>query len=952
MVLLHQLMVRGVRSVGCSEEETQVIRFLDPLTIISGPNGSGKTTLIEALNYITTGALPSGKLASFVHSLEVSLKPRVDGLVKLQFSDCKGRLCVATKRVNATMSKVGKLQCKSDEFNIQITSSDGHVSSLSSKIVHLLGVPAPILDNVIFCHQEESDWPLSEPKELKLRFDRIFQLTRFVKALEIMKKMKRDCEEQLKTIMEKQACKEMVLKSKAKYVHQRESCESLRKDSKEKIRSLDLILRSCAELIADSNEHILKLENLERKAEVKRAELRMLSEQLACITVAPYPGSEDDLRAEILEIDSSSELHELESKRDHLKKKIESISRDIILVKKERQEAECEIRKVMGMEMVCNDLQNEVNKIGNELVSAYGFHGPNYVDELRNRISSEEKEMEDLRKVSTTVRENEQSRVDAAHMEFTRLTCEADSVSFAIEQANRQIGSEERKLQDAVSSQADLTELASKIENIESLLSKLPQIDEKKTELLHSQRESLRKEIELLRERCLNAEKFEEAKLKMERKQSEKDEIELRLKTFLEKHTGTFLSAFGEVAVGPWSTDVNGKLKSVEESNVAAESELKRYERDLDRAHQVIKQSKVEEQKLLSEVEQLKEKISDLCSCSSHDVVDNLSETRHLLSKSRKELASLSTKALLYESWSEEVMKRSCCPLCERRFSNKGGAAELSGKLLDMSLSMPNDIERLERQVQEAEEKERRLANALVFVDQCKKIMEEKVRSVRKQISDYLNEEATLTEKVQQLRETHTKGISFYKQLLEVKADVSLMDSLLSSVLTLATELDKLRENLSDLPHSFPLSDLHRDICNKEELLTSVNVEIEKMQLALTERNKLMAELHIFKERRISLGEFAAQSTHIQQLLAQHRADIAKLTERHREIVEQDLPRARNVLNQAKNARDIAERFAKEQEEIKLCEIRGMRNRLNDYVSLLDRLAKASLAGGGETVDP
>ncbi|KAK6009260.1 hypothetical protein OSTOST_25837, partial [Ostertagia ostertagi] len=73
----------------------------------------------------------------------------------------------------------------------------------------------------------------------------------------------------------------------------------------------------------------------------------------------------------------------------------------------------------------------------------------------------------------------------------------------------------------------------------------------------------------------------------------------------------------------------------------------------------------------------------------------------------------------LYESWSEEVTKRSCCPLCERRFTSKTGAIELSGKLLDMSLAVPEDIERLERQVKEEEEKERRLANALIHVDQC-----------------------------------------------------------------------------------------------------------------------------------------------------------------------------------------------------------------------------------------
>lgn len=83
--------------------------------------------------------------------------------------------------------QLGKLQCKSDEFNIQITSKDGHVHSLSSKvadfqkevgvynncslfhtvtschfqIVNLLGVPTAILDNVIFCHQEDSTWFVS-----------------------------------------------------------------------------------------------------------------------------------------------------------------------------------------------------------------------------------------------------------------------------------------------------------------------------------------------------------------------------------------------------------------------------------------------------------------------------------------------------------------------------------------------------------------------------------------------------------------------------------------------------------------------------------------------------------------------------------------------------------------------------------------------------------------------
>jgi DNA repair protein RAD50 len=44
----------------------------------------------------------------------------------------------------------------------------------------LLGVPHAILDNVIFCHQEESNWPLSEPAKLKAKFDEIFEATKCV----------------------------------------------------------------------------------------------------------------------------------------------------------------------------------------------------------------------------------------------------------------------------------------------------------------------------------------------------------------------------------------------------------------------------------------------------------------------------------------------------------------------------------------------------------------------------------------------------------------------------------------------------------------------------------------------------------------------------------------------------------------------------------------------------
>jgi DNA repair protein RAD50 len=46
------------------------------------------------------------------------------------------------------------------------------------EVPRLMGVSKAILENVIFCHQEESNWPLSEPSALKKKFDDIFEASK------------------------------------------------------------------------------------------------------------------------------------------------------------------------------------------------------------------------------------------------------------------------------------------------------------------------------------------------------------------------------------------------------------------------------------------------------------------------------------------------------------------------------------------------------------------------------------------------------------------------------------------------------------------------------------------------------------------------------------------------------------------------------------------------------
>lgn len=65
-------------------------------------------------------------------------------------------------------------------------------AELDQEMTLLLGVSSAIIENVLFCHQEDSNWPLSEPAALKKRFDEIFEVTRYTKALDALRTLRKN----------------------------------------------------------------------------------------------------------------------------------------------------------------------------------------------------------------------------------------------------------------------------------------------------------------------------------------------------------------------------------------------------------------------------------------------------------------------------------------------------------------------------------------------------------------------------------------------------------------------------------------------------------------------------------------------------------------------------------------------------------------------------------------
>jgi AAA domain len=160
-----------------------------------------RTTIIECLKYAITGAFPPGCGRSgnaFVHDPKSIGQTTVKANVKLRFTSRAGKSMVVVRSMELTQKKTTQTFKQLDGVLRMMDSDTGERVSLSHKcseldkqLPQLLGVSKPILEHVVFCHQEDASWPLQEGAVLKKRFDDIFDSTKYSKALRSFARRKR-----------------------------------------------------------------------------------------------------------------------------------------------------------------------------------------------------------------------------------------------------------------------------------------------------------------------------------------------------------------------------------------------------------------------------------------------------------------------------------------------------------------------------------------------------------------------------------------------------------------------------------------------------------------------------------------------------------------------------------------------------------------------------------------
>ncbi|RCV06469.1 hypothetical protein SETIT_1G165000v2 [Setaria italica] len=253
MSTVDKMLIKGIRSFD--PDNKNVITFFKPLTLIVGPNGAGKTTIIECLKLSCTGELPPNSRSghTFVHDPKVAGETETKGQIKLRFKTAAGKDVVCIRSFQLTQ-KASKMEFKAIESVLQtINPHTGEKVCLSYRcadmdreIPALMGVSKAVLENVIFVHQDESNWPLQDPSTLKKKFDDIFSATRYTKALEVIKKLHKDQAQEIKTFRLKlenlQTVKDQAFKLReniAQDLEKSDASKSQMEQLKEKIQGIE-----------------------------------------------------------------------------------------------------------------------------------------------------------------------------------------------------------------------------------------------------------------------------------------------------------------------------------------------------------------------------------------------------------------------------------------------------------------------------------------------------------------------------------------------------------------------------------------------------------------------------------------------------------------------------------------------------------------------------------------
>lgn len=501
MTTIEKLGISGIRSYGPDNEA--VIKFYKPLTIILGQNGSGKSTIIEAVKMATTGDLPPmvSQGAAFINDPRIRSVTETNAKIRLQFTNVRGEEYLVSRHFLLKMTRSGKAEFKTvdqtlkrnrsrrkrrrrrradgeedgdegqaaeedDEDDYRQNSTSHRCAELNALLPDLMRVTKPILNSVIFVHQEDSLWPLADPKKLKERFDDIFSATRYTKALESIRKFRKEQSSELR----------VVNSELLRHEDRAKACEKLREESND-IRSKEAKLRAGVDAVQGE---MAELKREMTRAKKIQAEYVALQEKLTSLD-AKIAVQEKD-RAEKYDM-LTENLNEMQD--DELEKLIDDL--DDAMRRSEGEKRD----RAAALEMARNELE-DLSKTYNVSQKRNGTMQAEALQQMQ-RVDGLERLKRQLQKQFFTGVESQASLVDQVPVMDSNYDVWSVAIDTLRDQARRKVralAAERHAVEDVASEAVGDAQL--KLSTTKTQIGRNKDLASKKRALAAKKREELR----------------------------------------------------------------------------------------------------------------------------------------------------------------------------------------------------------------------------------------------------------------------------------------------------------------------------------------------------------------------------------------------------------------------------------------------------------------------------
>ncbi|KAG0201503.1 DNA repair protein rad50 [Mortierella sp. GBA30] len=901
MSSIEKLMIRGIRSFEAEGGEAATITFYSPLTLITGHNGSGKTTIIECLKYATTGDLPPGsKGGAFVNDPKMSDSPSIKAQVRLRFKNVNHQQMSIIRSLSVTVKKTTYTQKTLENVLAAVDPQTGELATVSSKCAELdadvpnhLGVSRAILDNVIFCHQEESNWPLSEPSILKKKFDDIFASTKYTNVLDSIKNIRKEKAQDIKLMS---TSLEYLRRNKEKAERVRESLvkniESAEK-GQERIDQLEIEINECAEQVSRLMEKTNELQAIEAKLSALSLEhnsaLTNVRELEGTFTL--YSESDAELQELLFKHELNCKSADQEKiKHERLKQKATSAATNLQTSVNNNQQSIGQLKAVLESH---KKKQADRDYLISELAHLYSFDGFDSLPLVNTDISRFVSKMEALRqqkqadvdqiKQENRIKEQEvRSQLADKKARIDMSSSLRDKSQSAISSAQTRLRQQKLELSRYQSTDSDIDTTEALLAGQETALASLKST-EPGQEHLESQKRSKLADIEAYENELSRL--GEQSAIQMQNAGSQARLTVLKtahsqrteqIQTKMNENSDRFRLALGEI---PIPEAIEGRLEPIVQQREAALKQsreaLERYKRERSSLDVRIDSVKSSLEKHSKAVEDCERRI--VIECGAESFPDFLDKKEEEFTELREQTQDRKTMSSMYDRFIVMAEKKHACPLCSRGF-DPTLEAQFTAKLRRVLEQAITDDE---QELNALEATVHSLRSLKSVWDNSENLKSNEIPLLKKQLEELQEKRSSTIESLESVDlETATTGTDLedIKRLISVSKDISLMlqdnNKDMKVIKELETELlcagsfqsaEEIQAEYNAVKHRTQTA--RQDVAKLEQNIKQIAEEIRGKEQAVRSLKEKYNELLNQRHRQVQLNEQVAENEAIIQSL-------------------------------------------------------------------------------------